>query len=220
MSVSSSCRTRLCRQAGLRRHVCLPASCRLIVERPASSMPAEAQCSQRHAASFLATPAKCLPWCSASASSCVEGWREPSPPAKVEAPHGVPPCTSSRENMPGPAGARQQRRGGHVSGRLGGASQVLVGVLQQAAAAATPQPGTGCPRSHPRCSRPPPLSAGQGVLLGAGSGACRPWTAAGVQFSASRPSQSPAGPGWVAHAARQALAAPWRGSSRAHARCK
>ena len=38
----------------------------------------------------------CSPWMVASSSSRGVGWREPSAPAKVPAPHGEPPWTSER----------------------------------------------------------------------------------------------------------------------------
>jgi hypothetical protein len=45
-----------------------------------------------HAASFLVIWARCLPWWRANSSSQSRGVLEPSGPAMVDAPQGVPPC--------------------------------------------------------------------------------------------------------------------------------
>ena len=56
-------------------------------------------------------------WCLANASSSSLGWREPSPPANVPAPQGLPPRTCSLLNSSGPCPWR--------AGSLGSLSPLL-----------------------------------------------------------------------------------------------
>lgn len=57
--------------------------------------------SPGHPPSCAATRATCSPWKRAMVSSRASGWRDPSPPAMVEAPYGVPPPTWLMSNSSG-----------------------------------------------------------------------------------------------------------------------